>query len=50
MTKIQTFAKGILVENPLLILSIGLCSSLGITYTVCKTSHNNSTSKRCSIY
>ena len=34
MTKIQIFAKGILVENPLLILSIGLCSSLGITTSI----------------
>ena len=34
MTKAQTFIKGILVENPLLILSIGLCSSLGITTSI----------------
>lgn len=34
MTKTQTFIKGILVENPLLILSIGLCSSLGITTSI----------------
>ena len=29
-----TFAKGILKENPLLILNIGLCSALGITTSV----------------
>ena len=34
MTKTQTFIKGILVENPLLILSIGLWSSLGITTSI----------------
>ena len=34
MTKIQTFAKGILLENPLLILNIGLCSALGVTTSI----------------
>ncbi len=34
MTKAQTFIKGILVENPLLILNIGLCSALGITTSI----------------
>ncbi len=32
--KFQIFAKGILKENPLLILNIGLCSSLGITTSI----------------
>ncbi|HBG66708.1 MAG TPA: electron transport complex subunit RsxE, partial [Treponema sp.] len=27
MTNIKTFTKGILLENPLLILNIGLCSA-----------------------
>lgn len=34
MNKAQTFIKGILVENPLLILNIGLCSALGITTSI----------------
>lgn len=32
--KIKNFTKGILLENPLLVLSIGLCSSLGVTTTI----------------
>lgn len=32
--KLKTFTKGFLVENPLLVLSIGLCSSLGVTTTI----------------
>lgn len=32
--KLKNFTKGILLENPLLVLSIGLCSSLGITTTI----------------
>ncbi len=32
--KSYTFVKGILIENPLLILNIGLCSALGITTSV----------------
>lgn len=32
--RLQTFAKGILIENPLLILNIGLCSALGITTSI----------------
>lgn len=34
MTNLKTFTKGILLENPLLILNIGLCSALGITTSV----------------
>ena len=30
----KTFTKGLLIENPLLVLSIGLCSSLGVTTSV----------------
>ena len=33
-SSVKTFTKGILVENPLLILNIGLCSALGITTSV----------------
>ena len=33
-TKFKTFAKGLLVENPLLVLNIGLCSSLGVTTSI----------------
>lgn len=32
--KLKTFTKGLLIENPLLVLSIGLCSSLGVTTSV----------------
>lgn len=32
--KLKTFAKGFLIENPLLVLNIGLCSSLGVTTSV----------------
>ncbi len=32
--KLKTFTKGFLVENPLLVLNIGLCSSLGVTSSV----------------
>lgn len=32
--KFKTFTKGLLIENPLLVLSIGLCSSLGVTTSV----------------
>lgn len=32
--KLKNFTKGILLENPLLVLSIGLCSSLGVTTTI----------------
>ena len=32
--KLKTFSKGLLIENPLLVLSIGLCSSLGVTTSV----------------
>lgn len=32
--KLKTFTKGFLVENPLLVLNIGLCSSLGVTTTI----------------
>jgi len=32
--KLKTFTKGFLVENPLLVLNIGLCSSLGVTTSV----------------
>lgn len=32
--KLKTFTKGFLVENPLLVLSIGLCSSLGVTTSI----------------
>ena len=34
MGNAKTFAKGILKENPLLILNIGLCSALGITTSI----------------
>lgn len=32
--KLKTFTKGLLVENPLLVLNIGLCSSLGVTTSI----------------
>lgn len=32
--KLKTFTKGLLLENPLLVLNIGLCSSLGVTITI----------------
>ena len=32
--KLKTFTKGLLIENALLVLSIGLCSSLGVTTSV----------------
>lgn len=32
--KLKNFTKGILLENPLLVLNIGLCSSLGVTTTI----------------
>lgn len=32
--KLKTFTKGFLLENPLLVLNIGLCSSLGVTTTI----------------
>jgi len=32
--KLKTFAKGLLIENPLLVLNIGLCSSLGVTTSI----------------
>ncbi len=32
--KLKTFTKGLMIENPLLVLSIGLCSSLGVTTSV----------------
>lgn len=32
--KLKTFTKGLLIENPLLVLSIGLCSSLGVTTSI----------------
>ena len=32
--KLKTFTKGLLLENPLLVLNIGLCSSLGVTVSV----------------
>ncbi|MCQ2578906.1 MAG: electron transport complex subunit RsxE, partial [Treponema sp.] len=31
MNKLKTFTSGIVRENPLLVLSIGLCSSLAVT-------------------
>ena len=31
---LKTLTKGILIENPLLVLSIGLCSSLGVTTSI----------------
>ena len=34
MGNAKTFARGILKENPLLILNIGLCSALGITTSI----------------
>ena len=33
-TKLKTFVNGFLRENPLLVLNIGLCSSLGVTTTI----------------
>ena len=33
-SKLKTFTKGFLVENPLLVLNIGLCSSLGVTTSI----------------
>ena len=33
-TKLKTFVNGFLRENPLLVLNIGLCSSLGVTTTL----------------
>lgn len=33
-SKFKNFAKGVLKENPLLILNIGLCSALGITTSI----------------
>lgn len=33
-SKLKTFTKGLLLENPLLVLNIGLCSSLGVTTSV----------------
>lgn len=32
--KLKTFTKGLLLENPLLVLNIGLCSSLGVTISI----------------
>lgn len=32
--KLKTFTKGLLLENPLLVLNIGLCSSLGVTVSI----------------
>ncbi len=32
--KLSTFAKGTIIENPLLILNIGLCSALGVTTSI----------------
>ena len=32
--KLKIFTKGLLVENPLLVLNIGLCSSLGVTTSI----------------
>lgn len=32
--KLKTFTKGFLIENPLLVLNIGLCSSLGVTTSI----------------
>ena len=32
--KFKIFTKGFLVENPLLVLNIGLCSSLGVTTSI----------------
>ncbi len=34
MSALKTFANGIIKENPLLVLSIGLCSSLAVTTSV----------------
>ena len=31
LQKLKTFTNGFLRENPLLVLNIGLCSSLGVT-------------------
>ena len=33
-TKLKTFTNGFLRENPLLVLNIGLCSSLGVTTSI----------------
>ncbi len=33
-TKLKTFVNGFLRENPLLVLNIGLCSSLGVTTSI----------------
>lgn len=33
-SKLKNFTKGLLIENPLLVLNIGLCSSLGVTITI----------------
>ena len=32
--KLKTFTKGFFIENPLLVLNIGLCSSLGVTTSI----------------
>ena len=32
--KLKTFIKGFFIENPLLVLNIGLCSSLGVTTSI----------------
>ena len=32
--KLKTFTKGFFIENPLLVLNIGLCSSLGVTSSI----------------
>lgn len=32
--KIKNFSKGLLIENPLLVLNIGLCSALGVTTSI----------------
>ena len=34
INRFEAFTKGFLVENPLLVLSIGLCSSLGVTTSI----------------
>ena len=33
-SKLKTFTNGFLRENPLLVLNIGLCSSLGVTTSI----------------
>ena len=33
-SKLKTFVNGFLRENPLLVLNIGLCSSLGVTSSI----------------